>query len=79
MKATGRTTTVAITGIPHLNARIGIAVRRLRNQCDLTQKELASMVGVTPESICMLERGSRSTRFNLEALQRIAVALGLGG
>lgn len=51
----------------------GKRVRQLRRQKDLTQEELAELVGVSAEFISNLERGINAPSF--DTLERIAEAL----
>ncbi|WP_264775287.1 helix-turn-helix domain-containing protein [Deinococcus aetherius] len=58
-----------------LSARLGSAVRRLRDQQGVSQEELADRAQLDRTFISMLERGKR--RATLESAQAIAAALGL--
>lgn len=53
---------------------IGLAIREIRLKKDLTQGELAEMVGVTQSMICQLERGTKAV--TVPMLLEIADALG---
>ena len=55
---------------------LGRAIRQLREMKELTQQELADLVGVTDAYITMLERGKRKNP-SLATLKRIARALGV--
>ncbi len=51
-----------------------LAVRKLREKLNLTQKEMAKRIGVKQPAISKLENGDR--RLTLEALSEIITALG---
>jgi DNA-binding XRE family transcriptional regulator len=55
-----------------IRRRIGIAVRRLRQQNGLSQSALARRAGITQPEISLIESGERS---NLNTLERVAHAL----
>lgn|GEM_PF-1171751 len=55
-----------------LNLRLGIAVRRLRQQAALSQTELARTAGITQPALSMIEGGKRT---NLNTLEQVARAL----
>lgn len=38
---------------------VGENIKRLRLQCDMTQKKLAELVGVEQSMICQIERGTK--------------------
>lgn len=38
---------------------VGENIKRLRLQCDMTQKKLAEFVGVDQSMICQIERGTK--------------------
>ena len=57
-----------------LNARIARQIYDLRTASNLTQRQLASLVGTTASVICQLEDADYSGR-SLTMLQRIAAAL----
>jgi len=59
-----------------LNQRIGIIVRRYRENAGLTQRELAERVSVSQAFLSMVENGKRNTRMNLNSLRVIATILG---
>lgn len=59
-----------------VTARLGGRVRRLRNDREWSQAELARRVGVTQGQIAKIERGDRSARLSTAA--RLADALGVG-
>lgn len=52
---------------------IGENIKRLRESCNLTQSELAELVGVTQSMIAQVERGSKTLSVPLG--QEIAKAL----
>jgi transcriptional regulator with XRE-family HTH domain len=62
----------AIESPAELLKRVGEAMRRLRVQRQLTQRDLASKADVSPQSIAKLERAEGST---LETLVRALHAL----
>lgn len=64
--------TQAITGTFPANALI----RDLRNERALTLEELAEKVDLTPAYLSMVETGKK--KLSPKALQRVAVALGVG-
>lgn len=74
---TGSKGAAADKGIIHsdLQQRIGLVVRRLRENARLTQQTLAAMCGITQASVSHFERGKRINSIN--ALERISNALGL--
>ena len=49
-------------------------LRSLRKSRGFTQVQLARLAGITPEHLCMLERG-HYTIMRLDTLQRLAKAL----
>lgn len=51
----------------------GVKLRQKRRQVDITQQELADLVGVTRIYISMIERGE--TSITLEKVYRLAKAL----
>lgn len=51
--------------------RIGATIRKLREECDTTQEELAEAVGVSSRTIMRIENGQAST-IKLETLKKIA-------
>ena len=57
-----------------LGTRIGVAVRRYREQGGMTQADLAEKTGVGQSEISLIERGKHS---KLSTLDRVATALGL--
>lgn len=57
-------------------ARLGVEVRRVRQEEDLTQAELARRMGVKPPYVAGLEAGTRN--LTLGQLANIADALGRG-
>ena len=61
---------------PSLTRRIGIAIKELRRRKGLTQSELAAAVHRSQAAISMIESGDRTTRVNLDDLQRIGRVLG---
>lgn len=64
-----------------LDLRLGIAIKRLRENKGLTQSELAAKADVTQACISLTEnehRNQGNTRVNLKMLQRIAQALSQG-
>ena len=63
---------------PDLNLRIGIAVKRIRKQEGINQVALAKQVNVTQAYISQIENGKANLRININTLQAIAIALGLG-
>lgn len=54
--------------------RIGREVRRLRDEKDLSQTQLAARAGTSQSAISVLEKGKRSPR--IDTLVRICDALG---
>lgn len=54
---------------------IGARVRLLRNRRQLSQRELARLIGVSPPTIVQLERGNRG---RLSTLNAVLLALGAG-
>lgn len=56
-----------------LYAAIGGRVKERRNDLDVSQQELAEMIGTTQSAIARLERSLRPPR--IDTLQRIADAL----
>ncbi len=56
------------------NANIAVQIYELRQQADLSQKQLAKLVGTTQSVISRLEDADY-TGHSLEMLRRIAVAL----
>lgn len=58
-----------------LAEQVGGRIRELRAARGLTQAALAEVIGVTPEQISRIERGTREPRF--ATLQRMADALGV--
>lgn len=57
-----------------LNARIARQIYDLRTEAELTQRQLAALVGTTASVICQLEDSDYSGR-SLSMLQRVAAAL----
>lgn len=59
-------------------ALLGAAIRRAREDANLTQRELAGMIGQPSSNsyVCRLENGK--VRVSLEQLMRIADALEVG-
>ncbi len=53
---------------------IGLRVRDLRRQHELTQESLAELVGVSPSFVGHIERGEKKA--SLETMNRLAAALG---
>lgn len=53
--------------------KIGQRIKELRNDCELTQKELAQLIGVAQNTITQYENGS--TKPSLEVLVKLADAL----
>ena len=54
---------------------LGNRVKKIRNQKDLTQEELAVKAGLSQTTVGLLEVGKR--RVSLRTLQKIASALGV--
>ena len=61
----------------HLDEALGLAVKRLRQQKKLTQKELAANARTTQGWISLVENGQRTKRPSLSTLSRVAISLGL--
>jgi len=61
--------------IDELYTEIGDAVRRFRDERQLTQKQLAESSGLTRTSIVHIEKGEQ--RIPIDRLYKIAVALGV--
>jgi transcriptional regulator with XRE-family HTH domain len=62
----------------HLGGRVGchsIRIRDARERAGLTQLELAIAAGLTPATVCRLERAKQSP--HLDTIQRLAIALGV--
>lgn len=57
----------------NIRLRIGIRIKELRLQQNLTQQQLADLAGVTKANICNIERGAYSV--GLDVLNKIATAL----
>ena len=53
---------------------IGLRVRGLRQQQELTQESLAELVGVSPSFVGHIERGEKKA--SLETMSRLAALLG---
>jgi transcriptional regulator with XRE-family HTH domain len=65
--------------LPDLDLRLGVAIKRMRQNKGMTQCELAENAQVTQACISLLENGQRygnNTRVNLKILQRISLTLG---
>jgi transcriptional regulator with XRE-family HTH domain len=56
--------------------RIGTVIRKLREQRQVSQRDLAEKVGVTQAYVAQLESG-RKKNPSLEVLNRLAKALGV--
>jgi transcriptional regulator with XRE-family HTH domain len=61
-----------MTGI---KVKFGKRLRKLRRNKDLTQEQLAEVIGVSADFIGQIERGLRSPSF--ENLQRLSEVLGV--
>lgn len=59
---------------PYANA-VGRTVRRLREKCEMSQEELASIAGLHRTYVGSVERGERN--ISLENIVRLARALGV--
>jgi transcriptional regulator with XRE-family HTH domain len=62
----------------HLGGRVGchsVRIRSARERAGLTQLELAIAAGLTPATVCRLERAKQSP--HLDTIQRLATALGV--
>lgn len=62
----------------HLGGRIACHSDRIRNareRAGLTQLELAVAAGLTPATVCRLERAKQTP--HLDTIQRLAIALGV--
>ena len=53
---------------------MGNRIKEIRNSKGITQKELAALLGVTPQAVSQFEKAD-AERFNLSTLQNIAGAL----
>jgi DNA-binding XRE family transcriptional regulator len=80
MRLQGRHISVAlptnITGGNVYPRRLATVIRKLREQQDMTQEQLAKKAGVTQGYIAQLERGLRKNP-SLPALRKLARALGV--
>jgi HTH-type transcriptional regulator / antitoxin HipB len=54
---------------------LGVAIRRRRNELELTQGELADVSGVTLRFVSELERGKATAQY--AGIRRVLAALGL--
>ena len=54
-------------------AQLGQRIRKLRKQADLTQAQLAELVGITPDYVGRIERGRGAV--TIATLSQIAAAL----
>jgi len=53
---------------------VGLAIRRAREACNLTQEQLGERIGVQRARICSIERGAN---LRLSTIRRIFSALGM--
>jgi transcriptional regulator with XRE-family HTH domain len=73
-----RTIPAGISPPHHLGGRVecyGIRIKQARDRAGLTQLELAYAAGVTPATVCRLERAKQTP--HITTLARIADALGV--
>ncbi len=56
-----------------LRVRFGKNLKRLRNNRELTQEELAERIGISIEFVGLIERGQRAPSF--DTIEKIAIAL----
>lgn len=61
---------------PSIGVRLGALIRERRIAKGLSQARLAQIAGMPDTGLCMIETGRRAKRMNLDAMQRIAHALG---
>lgn len=59
-----------------ITKRVGINLAKVRQEARLTQEDLAGKVGVEPETISRIERGT--TDPSLKRLEQFANAIGIG-
>src|SRR5689334_450296 len=59
----------------YLDSSIGETIKRQREARNLTQQELASLLGITPAAVCQWER--KGTVPRAKTLAKLAQALGL--
>lgn len=57
-----------------LYSAIGVRIRIAREECKMTQAELADMIGLTRTSVTNIEAGRQ--KYNIEMLYAISAALG---
>jgi DNA-binding XRE family transcriptional regulator len=55
---------------------VALALRAMREEADLTQVELAQLIGTTQSAIARIEKGTDQRTPRWDTLNRIAIALG---
>jgi transcriptional regulator with XRE-family HTH domain len=61
--------------VPNLQKKFGKRLRYLRRNRDITQEQLAELIGRTVQFVSLLERGEAAPSF--ETLEKLAEVLGV--